>query len=193
MQANGVPLERARQDYVAYMPVYLMQDGTPAGHEALGPNDVPAPKLWQKSPEHWCTPDNTLSRNCAGCHATGLEITTQTFTTGGQTFKSVVTAFDYKDLNVSCERCHGLGSEHAASGDAMKIIAPQHLTVKAANELCGQCHASHAGKSETPSGIHKYAFDATYQDTLGDGVFVPGVYDLETFYHALYQPTTTAA
>ncbi|MBW2736742.1 MAG: carboxypeptidase regulatory-like domain-containing protein, partial [Deltaproteobacteria bacterium] len=54
--ANNVPVTRAKQDYVAYMPVYLMQDGTPEGHEALAAGDVAAPKFWQKSPDHWCTP-----------------------------------------------------------------------------------------------------------------------------------------
>jgi hypothetical protein len=191
MQANGVPLERAKQDYVAYLPVYVMQDGTPEGSEALAPGDVPAPKFWKKSPDKWCTPDNTLSRNCAGCHATGLRITTQDFTAGTPSYKGVVTSFDYRDLNVTCERCHGPGSEHASGASKLKIISPQHLTARAANELCGQCHAAHAGKSETPYGIHKYAFDGTYRDTLGNGVFVPGVYDLETFYHNFDQTTAT--
>lgn len=124
----GAPLERAKQDYVAYMPVYMVQDGTAAGADVLSGKEVGVPKFWQKSPTHWATPDNTLSRNCAGCHATG-------------------------------------------------------------NELCGQCHASHAGKSQKPEGIFKYAFDETYKDTLGRGFFVPGIYDLATFYANFNRPT----
>ncbi len=191
MAEHNVPLERAKQDYVAYLPVYMVQDGTPDGSDMIPEGKVGIPKLWQKSPDHWATPDNTLSRNCAGCHATGLQIDYQDFTDGEETYKAVVTAFDYLDLNITCERCHGPGSDHADTRDATKIISPQYLTAKAGNELCGQCHASHAGKSATPEGIFKYAFDATYQDSLGYGTLVPGVHDLETFYFNLNQPTLT--
>ena len=189
MEEHNVPLERAKQDYVAFMPVYVVQDGTPAGSDMLSGKDVGTPKFWQKSPTKWATPDNTLSRNCAGCHTTGVQIDFQDFTDGDTTYKAVVTAFDYKDLNISCERCHGPGSEHASTQDKAAIISPQYLTAQASNELCGQCHASHAGKSSTPMGIFKYAFDETYKDTLGNGYFVPGVYDLETFYFNLNLPT----
>ena len=191
MTENNVPLERAKQDYVAYMPVYMVQDGTSEGSDMLAAGDVGTPKFWQKSPTHWATPDNTLSRNCAGCHATGLQIDYQDFTESETPYKAVVTAFDYQDLNITCERCHGPGSEHADTKDVTKIISPQYLTAQAGNELCGQCHASHAGKSISPQGIFKYAFDETYKDTLGNGSFVPGVYDLETFYFNLNQPTLT--
>ena len=191
MEENSVPINRAKQDYVAYLPVYVVQDGTPVGSPSLAAGDVGTPKFWQKSPDHWCTPDNTLSRNCAGCHSTGVKIEYQDFTAGEEPFKAVVTAFDYNDLNVTCERCHGPGSEHAATASKLKIISPQYLTAKAGNELCGQCHASHAGKSATPSGIFKYSFDATYKNTLGNGFFVPGVYDLSTFVYNLNLPTAT--
>ncbi len=181
MEENGVPLERAKQDYVAYLPVYVVQDGTPAGSDMVPEGKVGVPKFWQKSPDHWATPDNTISRNCAGCHTTGLQIDYQDFTDGEETYKAVVTAYDYVDANVTCERCHGPGSEHADSRDAMSIISPQYLTAQAGNELCGQCHASHAGKSATPSGAFKFSYDATYEETLGYGTFIAGIHDLETF------------
>ncbi|MGB7971442.1 MAG: carboxypeptidase regulatory-like domain-containing protein [Candidatus Deferrimicrobiaceae bacterium] len=190
MQANNVPLDRAKQDYVAYMPVYVVQDGTPDGSAALGVGDVGIPKFWQKSPDHWCPPENTLSRNCAGCHATGVRIAEGDITdNNAQLYKSVVTSFDYKDLNISCERCHGPGSEHASTADKTKIIIPRYLTAKAGNELCGQCHGSHAGKSQRPEGIHKYPFDNNHLNALGNGFFVPGVYDLATFYFNFDMPT----
>jgi hypothetical protein len=191
MEANNVPLERAKQDYVAYMPVYVVQDGTPDGSAALASGDIGTPKFWQKSPDHWCPPENTLSRNCAGCHATGVRIETRDIVDNAATlYKSVVTAFDYKDLNISCERCHGPGSEHAFTGNKTKIILPGYLTAKAGNDLCGQCHGSHAGKSQRPEGIFKYPFDNTYANTLGRGFFVPGVYDLSTFYFNFDMPTS---
>ena len=186
MKENNVSREGQKQDYIDYMPVFIMQDGTPAGSKVLAKGELGAPMFWQKSPAHWCTPDNTLSRNCAGCHATGVTIKTQDF----PGYKSVVTDWDYKDLNITCERCHGPGSEHAKTSDKTQIIAPKYLTTKAGNELCGQCHGNHDGRSITPPGIYKPAYDGNYKDTLGHGFFVPGVYSLETFFANYEKPTT---
>ena len=188
-EEQGLSLEREKQDYVAYMPVYIYQDGTPTGSDALALGEVGSPKFRLKSPDHWCTPDNTLSRNCAGCHVTGVEIDYTNVVTDEKTYKAIVTAFDYKDLDITCERCHGPGSEHASSENKTQIISPQYLTAKAGNELCGQCHASHSGKSATPEGVFKPPFDETYKDTLGNGFFVPGVYELDTFYYNYNQPS----
>lgn len=194
MKENGVSRVGQKQDYICYMPVFMMQDGTPEGSKVLAKGQAGAPMFWQKSPEHWCTPDNTLSRNCAGCHATGVKITMKDFVRDpnpAHQYKSVVVNWDYKDLNISCERCHGPGSEHAATSDKGKIVVPRHLTAKAANEVCGQCHGNHDGRSQRPSGIFKPAFDGTYKDTLGHGFFVPGVYDLSTFFTNYEKPTTS--
>lgn len=183
MNDHDVPVEKAKQDYVAYMPVYIMQDGTPKGSELLAKGDTGSPKFWLKGPTHWCPPTNTLSRGCAGCHATGTIIETKDVLDDPKhPFKSVVTAFDYKDLNITCERCHGPGSEHARSGDSAEIIQPQYLTAKANNEVCGQCHGSHSGKSEFPMGVHKYPFNKRVENSVGQGYFVPGIYDLNDFY-----------
>ena len=186
MKENKVSREGQKQDYICFLPVYIMQDGTPRGSKVLAQGEVGAPMFWQKSPKNWATPDNTLSRNCAGCHATGLTIETKDF----PGYKSVVTSWDYKDLNIGCESCHGPGSEHAKTSDKTKIIAPRHLTAKAGNELCGQCHGSHDGKSQSPMGIFKPPYDGNYKNTLGHGFFVPGVYDLETFYLNFDKPST---
>lgn len=175
--SNGVSLERAKQDYIPYLPVYLVQGGTDG------------PKFWQKSPTAWAKPNVTMSRDCAGCHATGAKITTQDF----PGYEAVVTEFDYTDLNISCERCHGPGSEHVATIDKSKIIMPRYLTAKAANETCGQCHAAHGGKSENPFGIFKPPFNGANLDGLGNGFFVPGVHDLEDFYHKLNVAVPTVA
>jgi hypothetical protein len=178
MKENNLSREGQKQDYVCFLPVYIMQDGTPRDSKVLAKGEVGFPAFWQKSPKDWAEPNNTLSRNCAGCHATGITIKTKDF----PDYKSVVTDWDYKDMNITCEHCHGPGSEHAKTSDKTKIIVPKYLTAKAGNELCGQCHASHDGKSESPMGVFKPPFDARYKDTFGHGFFVPGVYDLATFY-----------
>jgi len=174
-----------RQDYICYMPAFIMQDGTAAGSDVLAEgaeNKAGTPTFWQKSPDHWCTPDNTLSRNCAGCHSTGLSIKFEDIADyQGHAFKAVVIDWEYADLNVTCERCHGPASEHIS--DKTKLIMPQYLTIKAAAETCGQCHGNHDGKSENPQGIFKPAYDDAYKDSLGNGFFVPGLYSLDTFFY----------
>lgn len=187
MKENNVSREGQKQDYIDYMPVFIMQDGTPAGSKVLAKGELGAPMFWEKSPKKWATPDNTLSRNCAGCHATGVKIKTKDF----KDYKSVVIDWDYKDLNITCERCHGPGSEHAKTSEKTQIISPKYLTAKAGNELCGQCHGNHDGRSITPPGIYKPAYDGNYKDTLGHGFFVPGVYSLETFFANYEKPTTS--
>ena len=179
---HGLDLDRAKQDYIAYMPVYMVQDGTPVGSEVLAEGDFGTPKFWQKSPDAWCKPYNTLSRNCGGCHMTGIEIEYTDVTYGDTTYKAIVTEFDYKDLDITCERCHGPGSEHVSTGDITKVITPQYLSAKASNELCGQCHASHDGKSIRPEGVFKPPFDEAEINTLGHGFFVPGVREMKNFY-----------
>jgi len=199
MADHGVDRSGQQQDYVAYMPVFIMQDGTPATDDNGNPNPVLAPgelgfpNFWQKSPDAWCGPYNTLSRNCAGCHSTGLKIETQNF---GPGYNEIVTYWEYKDLNVTCERCHGPGSEHFAAGkglDLTKLIMPQYLTHQAAAETCGQCHGNHDGRSITPAGIYKPAYDGNYKNSLGNGFFVPGLYSLETFFANFDKATTTLA
>jgi hypothetical protein len=185
MKDNNISRDKQKQDYICFLPVYIMQDGTPKGSKVLAKGEAGAPTFWQKSPKNWATPDNTLSRNCAGCHATGVKIETKDF----PDYKAIVTHWDYADMNITCERCHGPGSEHAKTSDKAKIISPKYLTAKAGNELCGQCHASHDGKSQNPMGVFKPPFDAKYKNTLGYGFFVPGVYELETFYLKLCQPS----
>ena len=185
------PDDFAKQDY-QLMPVYLVQDGTREGSEALSSADWGAPKFWQKNPTTWVNPTAiTMARNCAGCHNTGLDITYEDISYNGVDYKSVITSYDYLDLNITCERCHGPGSDHATSSDPTKIINPGLLNTEAANQACGQCHAAHSGLSLEPYGIFKYSYDATYEGELGDGTFVPGVHDLSTFVRG-YDTSTKA-
>ena len=175
------PDDFAKQDY-QLMPVYLVQDGTDVDSEALSSADWGAPKFWQKNPTTWVNPTAiTMARNCAGCHNTGLDITYEDISYNGVDYQSVITSYDYLDLNITCERCHGPGSEHSLSSDPTKIINPGLLTTDGANQTCGQCHAAHSGLSLEPYKIFKYPYDATYEGELGDGTFVPGMHDLSTF------------
>lgn len=81
---------------------------------------------WDKRP--WLS-------ECAGCHATGVDLDKKTYT----------------ELGVACESCHGKGSWHAALPKTavfekrQTIINPAKLTMGVAVQICGSCHAH--GKS----------------------------------------------
>ena len=82
-------------------------------------------------------------KECLGCHVTGYNATSGTWTEAG----------------VTCEACHGAGSLHTA-GDKTKIVNPKKLTAGKAMMICGQCHSKGTDTSKT------YAFPVGYK--VGD-------------------------
>jgi len=113
----------------------------------------------------------SMPKGCAGCHMTGLEETQDAngeWIASGATVDNEALYADYNNvfdvdgdgdldqINITCERCHGPGSEHAATTDTTKIINPRKLTVEQANNLCGMCHSR--GKS-TPNHTFGFPFD----------------------------------
>jgi hypothetical protein len=77
---------------------------------------------------------------CGGCHATGVDLETNTF----------------KEPGVTCEACHGAGSWHAALPKTavfekrQTIVNPAKLTMGVAAQICGSCH--NRGKSTQKKG-----------------------------------------
>jgi len=131
----------------------------------------------------------SYSKNCIGCHATGIRELKQN-AAGEWVFKGYVavleqepSTFDYdgdgnNDLvNVGCEACHGPGSAHIlAGGDPSKIVNPEKLTTQEANEICGQCHIR---VTSVPNGTHEWP----YRDDIGKS-WIPGSGErLEDYYH----------
>lgn len=90
---------------------------------------------WQPygAAEDWPNDDDDWVQNCAGCHTTGLE----------------VRRGRWQDDGVSCESCHGPGSEHARLADrAGRDPSDRELTrlreaiVSSPDaQICGQCHS----------------------------------------------------
>ena len=156
------------------LPVYLVQDGNT--DPALG---AISPKFFKIYPDKWLKQVRTTGRLCSGCHATGLKVSYV------GDVDPVLDSYDYKDINITCERCHGPGSEHASPPTGVdrvdRVILPKLLTAKGAIESCGQCHAAHAGSSKVPLGSFKMPFNGDHLEDIGYGVFVPGIYDLEDF------------
>ncbi len=77
--------------------------------------------------------NKSFEQNCEGCHVTGLSITQNA---GGEFVSGS------KELGVSCESCHGPGSQHvsAGGGKAKYTVNPGYLATDRGNEVCGQCH-----------------------------------------------------
>lgn len=103
---------------------------------------------WEETPDDKRWKEKSWLKECAGCHATGIELAKKTF----------------KEPGIGCESCHGPGSNHVKSAlgyEIFTIINPAKLTTKAAADICGSCHSSGTDKSG------KYAYPANYKVTPG--------------------------
>jgi len=93
---------------------------------------------------HWTRPAQNWNGMCAECHSTnlvkGYDHETRSFET------------TWSEIDVSCEACHGPGSDHVAwadlppmarpaSGDDGLVISTSELTSREHVELCAPCHA----------------------------------------------------
>jgi tetratricopeptide (TPR) repeat protein len=66
----------------------------------------PDVEVTPEDPLHWARPQQNWNRTCAECHSTnverGFDLATQRYTT------------TWTDIDVSCEACHGPGSQHVS-------------------------------------------------------------------------------
>lgn len=82
---------------------------------------------------------------CLQCHATGVQAITGT--------QNGYQSPPFLEGGVGCERCHGPGAAHAASGKREDIVNPAGLPPEKRDSVCAQCHLSgeirvdRAGKS----------------------------------------------
>jgi hypothetical protein len=86
-----------------------------------------------------------IAPGCLQCHATGVQPIPGT----QNGYRSPV----FLEGGVGCERCHGPGAAHAASGRREDIVNPAALPSEQRDSVCAQCHLSgeirvdRAGKS----------------------------------------------
>ena len=83
---------------------------------------------WYPQHPDWKTRSNF--QLCAGCHSTGSDHYSQSWT----------------ELNITCESCHGPGKKHAESLLKSDIVNPARLSVERSTDICLACHQ--AGKPD---------------------------------------------
>jgi hypothetical protein len=91
-------------------------------------------RSWKYRP-NWEMADDFRSR-CGQCHLTGLDPTT----------------FEFSELGVGCEACHGPGKRHVDKADTASLKIPK------GNEACLRCHfqrLKHINKFEFSGKFHK--------------------------------------
>src|SRR6202046_4811069 len=85
----------------------------------------PGEKIAARDSRHWTGIDQNWNYMCADCHSTNLR---KNYNAATRTF-----ATSYSEIDVSCEACHGPGSNHLAwakkKGDWEKLDATEGLTI----------------------------------------------------------------
>jgi carboxypeptidase family protein len=152
----------------------------------------------QKFPgESWTQRTRTFSHACAGCHNTGFAIAWDTATVtlpfgrDGAPNNSpmqfaAIKSYSFIDENITCEQCHGPGSEHmnAGGGRGRSIINPKYLTAEGERQLCGKCHAYDDATNAVPAQDYgfEYPWNSDHAGQIGGGEFIAGVYNLPDFF-----------
>lgn len=95
---------------------------------------------WYPQHPDWKTRSNF--KLCAGCHSTGVDAKSQSWT----------------ELNITCESCHGPGKAHAQKPIKENVVNPARLSTERSLDVCLSCHQ--AGK---PSTSAEYAWAVGYQ------------------------------
>jgi hypothetical protein len=75
-----------------------------------------------------------IAPGCLVCHATGVQAIEGTQNGYGSP--------PFLEGGIGCERCHGPGAAHAASGKAADIVNPARLPAPERDSVCAQCHLS---------------------------------------------------
>jgi len=91
---------------------------------------------WNSAPGYASHAEVYLNRpvqpGCLACHASGIQWIPGT--------PNAYASPPFREGRVACERCHGPGSEHIATGKPM--INPAKLAARQRDSICEQCHLS---------------------------------------------------
>ena len=109
------------------------------------------------------------SQGCANCHLTGVRAlqkigpewavkgyTASLYAADDPAFVDLAGDGTYVLSGITCENCHGPGSNHVLGGaDATKIVNPAKLTAAQQQDICANCHVSSAS---VPNGTFSFPF-----------------------------------
>lgn len=94
------------------------------------------PAAWKPTPGFASFDYPYLTRpilpGCLQCHASGIQRIPGT--------QNAYASPPFREGGVACERCHGPGSDHIASGEPM--VNPAKLAAAERDSICEQCHLS---------------------------------------------------
>ncbi|MBI3892699.1 MAG: carboxypeptidase regulatory-like domain-containing protein [Candidatus Wallbacteria bacterium] len=170
------------------LPVQIAQSGDTLKFAGYHPAEATFPH------ESWTERSRTFSHACAGCHNTGMTIDwdIQQFTyavadpEGSKAAnQAAIKTYNYIDQNITCEQCHGPGSEHAdaGGGKGVSIINPAYLTAEGERQVCAKCHAFDDGQNAKPAQDYGFEFPWNSDNAakLGGGNFIGGVYNIADY------------
>lgn len=93
---------------------------------------------------HWTRGSMTWNAMCADCHSTGIK---KNYTIESNSYKT-----SFKEINVSCESCHGPAAAHVkyyktkdyAEGKYVPKLKSGRESVKSWIDICARCHSRRA-------------------------------------------------
>jgi predicted CXXCH cytochrome family protein len=135
----------------------------------LNPNQIIPPDDWL----HWTRSAQNWNGMCAECHSTNLQ---KNFDAASNSYKTT-----WSEIDVSCEACHGPGSDHVAWAEIQPMARPEiddfGLVVRTGGvgsreqvELCAPCHSR---RSELGDWDHSTAalLDSHLPSVLEEGLY----------------------
>jgi len=104
-------------------------------------------KIWDASPgyEHdsWVRLNRAVEPSCLLCHASRVRPVLGTQNRYGNP--------PFEENGVSCERCHGPGSEHVRDPRQTRMVNPARLDAERRDSVCSQCHLTADARIERPN------------------------------------------
>jgi hypothetical protein len=111
----------------------------------------------------------SYQERCIGCHTTGFDY--QAWDSAKADYvagkRSDLRDLFVTDIRISCESCHGAGSEHIARPGKENIINPAKITdVTVRQMVCGQCHTrtGESTKAKGANDLRGYRIGDKYED-----------------------------
>jgi nitrate/TMAO reductase-like tetraheme cytochrome c subunit len=108
---------------------FLVKNPTTGGHLFLD-------KQWNRMTKKWENygQKNDWETNCATCHATGYRLTSY------DEKNPAAQKWEYSEMNIGCEACHGPGAAHVKSMKKADIYTFGDKSKAEQTRVCGYCH-----------------------------------------------------